>query len=50
LQKQEAEKEFVKHITEHELLLYKVCRIYAYSDADRQDLFQDFLLQLPDRQ
>jgi RNA polymerase sigma-70 factor (ECF subfamily) len=46
LQKQEAEKEFVKHITEHELLLYKVCRIYAYSDADRQDLFQEIVIQL----
>ena len=46
LQKQEAEKEFEKHIREHELLLYKVCRIYAYTDADRQDLFQEIVIQL----
>jgi RNA polymerase sigma-70 factor, ECF subfamily len=46
LQKQEAEKEFVNHISQHELMLYKVCRVYAYSDADRQDLFQEIVIQL----
>jgi RNA polymerase sigma factor (sigma-70 family) len=46
LQKQETEKQFEKLITEHELLLYKVCRIYAYTDADRQDLFQEIIIQL----
>jgi len=46
LQKQEAEKEFEKHIREQELLLRKVCRIYAYTDADREDLFQDIVIQL----
>ena len=46
MQQQEAEKQFEKHIVEHELLLYKVCRIYAYTDADRQDLFQEIVLQL----
>jgi RNA polymerase sigma-70 factor, ECF subfamily len=46
LQKHEAEKQFEKHLTENELLLYKVCRLYAYSDADRQDLFQEIVIQL----
>jgi RNA polymerase sigma factor (sigma-70 family) len=46
LQKREAEKQFEKHIKEHELLIYKICRIYAYTDADRQDLFQDIVIQL----
>ena len=46
MQKQEAEKQFEKHINEHELLLHKVCRIYAYTDADRQDLFQEIVIQL----
>jgi RNA polymerase sigma-70 factor (ECF subfamily) len=46
LQKQEAEKEFEKQIRENELLLHKVCRIYAYTDADRQDLFQEIVIQL----
>ncbi len=46
MQKHEAEKQFEKHIRENELLIYKVCRIYAYSDADRQDLFQEVVIQL----
>jgi RNA polymerase sigma-70 factor (ECF subfamily) len=46
LQKQEAEKQFGKLISEHELLLYKICRVYAYTDADRQDLFQEIVIQL----
>jgi RNA polymerase sigma factor (sigma-70 family) len=46
LQKQEAEKEFEKLIGENELLLYKVCHIYAYTKDDRQDLFQEIVIQL----
>jgi RNA polymerase sigma factor (sigma-70 family) len=46
LEKQEAEKQFENHIRENELLIYKVCRIYAYTDADRQDLFQEIVIQL----
>jgi RNA polymerase sigma factor (sigma-70 family) len=46
LQQREAEKQFEKHIKEHELLIYKICRVYAYTDADRQDLFQDIVIQL----
>jgi RNA polymerase sigma-70 factor, ECF subfamily len=46
LQQHEAEKQFEKHISENELLIYKVCRMYAYSDADRQDLFQEIVIQL----
>jgi RNA polymerase sigma-70 factor (ECF subfamily) len=46
LQKQEAEKQFEKHLTENELLLYKVCHIYANTEADRKDLFQEIVIQL----
>lgn len=46
MQKHEAEKQFEKHITENELLIYKVCRLYAYSESDRQDLFQEIVIQL----
>jgi len=46
LQKQEAEKQFEKDIRDNELLIYKVCRVYAYTDADRQDLFQEIVIQL----
>ena len=27
-------------------MLYKVCRMYCFSEADRQDLFQEIVLQL----
>ncbi|MBD0293916.1 MAG: sigma-70 family RNA polymerase sigma factor [Flavisolibacter sp.] len=46
MQKHEAEKQFEKYIRENELLIWKVCRIYAYSEADRQDLFQEVVIQL----
>jgi RNA polymerase sigma factor (sigma-70 family) len=45
LQQHEAEQRFEKHIGDNELLIYKVCRIYAYTEADRQDLFQEVVLQ-----
>ena len=46
LQKQEAERQFEKHIREHELLIHKVCNIYAFTTSDREDLFQEIVLQL----
>jgi RNA polymerase sigma factor (sigma-70 family) len=46
LQKQDLEKQFEQHVREHEPLLHKICRIYAYTDADRQDLFQEIVIQL----
>lgn len=46
MQKQQAEKDFEHLVREHELLLYKICRLYTYTEADRQDLFQDIVIQL----
>ena len=46
LPKSEIEKQFEEQILAHELLLYKICRMYAYTDADRQDLFQEMVIQL----
>ena len=46
MQKQETEKRFEQHIKENELLIYKVCRIYACTTADREDLFQEIVIQL----
>jgi len=46
LQKQEAEKQFEQHIKVNELLIYKVCRMYAYTAVDREDLFQEIVIQL----
>jgi len=40
------EKEFEKKVSEHEPLLHKVCRMYAATHADRQDLFQEIVIQL----
>ncbi len=37
---------FEKQVKEHELLIYKVCRIYGKTDADRQDIFQEIIIQL----
>jgi len=42
----ETEKEFEKRICEHGALIHKVCRIYAYTEADRQDLFQEIVIHL----
>lgn len=46
LQKQELERQFEQHIKEHELLILKICRMYAHTEADRQDLFQEIVIQL----
>ena len=46
MQKGALEQVFEKLIKENELLVYKVCRIYAYNEADRQDLFQEIVIQL----
>lgn len=42
----ETEKKFERQIKEHEMLIHKVCRIYAYTATDREDLFQDIVIQL----
>jgi RNA polymerase sigma factor (sigma-70 family) len=46
LQQQELEKQFEKQISENEQLLYKVCHTYAYNEADREDLYQEIVIQV----
>lgn len=46
MQKQETEKQFENHIRENELIILKICRIYAYTNANRKDLFQEIVIQL----
>ena len=46
MQKQEAEKQFEQQVSLNELLIHKVCRMYAYTSADRDDLFQEIVIQL----
>lgn len=37
---------FVQKINEHEGLIHKVCHMYARTETDRQDLFQEIVIQL----
>ena len=46
MQSHDTEKHFEHLVKEHEPLLYKVCRIYANTEADRDDLFQEIVIQL----
>ena len=46
MQKDETEKEFEKYIRQHELIIHKVCNIYASTSADKEDLFQEIIIQL----
>lgn len=41
MQKSEVEKQFEKCIQKSELLIYRVFRVYGFSEADRQGLFQE---------
>ncbi len=38
--------EFVKLVYQHQSMLYKVCSLYCASAQDRQDLFQEIVIQL----
>ncbi|MFD1140412.1 RNA polymerase sigma factor [Larkinella insperata] len=40
------EKEFVSLLNRHPGILYKVCSLYCKESADREDLFQEIVLQL----
>jgi RNA polymerase sigma-70 factor (ECF subfamily) len=46
LNRRETEKEFEELIRTYNALLWKVCRIYAYTEADQQDLFQEIIIQV----
>jgi RNA polymerase sigma-70 factor (ECF subfamily) len=37
---------FIRLVSEHQGMLYKVCRLYRFTAADRQDLFQEIVFQL----
>ncbi|MBC7851207.1 MAG: RNA polymerase sigma factor [Chitinophagaceae bacterium] len=40
------QEQFVTLINEHNAMLHKVCHVYCHSPADRQDLFQEIVVQL----
>lgn len=37
---------FIRLVNEHRGMLYKVCRMYCFTEPDRQDLFQEIVIQL----
>ena len=47
MQTSETERQrFVELIEEHQGILHRICSVYAHHAQDRQDLFQDMVLQL----
>ncbi|HYC30199.1 MAG TPA: sigma-70 family RNA polymerase sigma factor [Chitinophagaceae bacterium] len=38
--------EFVQLVNEHQPLIHKVCNLYGHSMPDREDLFQEIVIQL----
>jgi RNA polymerase sigma-70 factor (ECF subfamily) len=41
-----SDKDFIALIDQHQLLIWKVCNVYAFTNHDRQDLFQEIVIQL----
>jgi RNA polymerase sigma-70 factor (ECF subfamily) len=46
LQDPAIQEEFIRLVDEHRGMLYKVCRLYCFTEVDRQDLFQEIVIQL----
>lgn len=42
----EIEKEFVKQIQKNQGILHKICFVYSHNNADKEDLYQEIVLQL----
>ena len=40
------ESDFLKTITKYQNILHKVCHLYTHTPEDREDLFQEILIQL----
>ena len=38
--------EFLELINQHRGMLHKVCNVYCHSEQDRQDMFQEIIIQL----
>ena len=38
--------EFLQQLNQHQSLIYKVCNLYGNTVADREDLFQEIIVQL----
>jgi RNA polymerase sigma-70 factor (ECF subfamily) len=46
LQTNNQQNEFVQLLNQHQPLIYKVCNLYGQELSDRQDLFQEIVVQL----
>lgn len=40
------EKQFITLLDEHQNLIHKICRLYAYNNEEHNDLFQEICIQL----
>lgn len=40
------QEQFLQLIQEHSGMIHKVCRLYGHTETDRQDLFQEIIIQL----
>jgi RNA polymerase sigma-70 factor (ECF subfamily) len=40
------QEEFIALVNEHKAMLYKVCNMYCTTEHDKQDLFQEIVIQL----
>lgn len=38
--------EFIRLVQQHKAMLHKVCNVYCHNEFDRQDLFQEIVIQL----
>jgi len=38
--------EFITLVNQHKAMLYKVCNLYCSTESDKQDLFQEIVIQL----
>jgi RNA polymerase sigma-70 factor (ECF subfamily) len=46
LESNEQEQQFVQQLNQHQPLIHKVCNLYGQTTTDRQDLFQEIVVQL----
>ena len=46
LQSHKQQDEFVQLLNQHQLLIHKVCNLYEQTPSDREDLFQEIVVQL----
>ncbi|HXB94175.1 MAG TPA: sigma-70 family RNA polymerase sigma factor [Puia sp.] len=46
MQPADAQDPFIHLVNDHRNILYKICRMYGATEPDRQDLFQEIVIQL----